>query len=700
MLNNGDTLALLKLPTRLLRRSLLAVGVVVCIASLCFPHQSAVALDDPFSAPLKELNKIDPANVVQFRLVGLSNQGTGTSAVLELDTRGGFKIYEKGLRFEYKSTATLNAPIALQTSADPQAKVVQDPFYNEPRAIFDKGTRFIATSDLPMDETGVLRIRFEACSVNTCLLPTYFLVNARKGEVSRPEPKGTLPGLVGSSSASSLAPTPTAAPTLTATPTPTAAPTLTATPTPTPAIPPAPAVEVSLTDSITAQVQRTLGQRSWFLFPALFLAGLLMNLTPCVYPMIPITLNVLSQTKRSDDDSTPVQSFVPALVYVLGVILAYASMGVIAGMTGSLFGGILQSRSFNFGLAVLMFLLGLSMLGSIDLSRLQSLGNKIPLSRRSPTLALLTMGAVSGLVAAPCTGPVLSLLLVLVGQTKDPVYGFTLMSVFAAGFGAPYLVLGMLSQHFKKLPRAGKLIDLVKNVFAALMFSLSLYYLKIFLGTIPLFSILYAQPNLTGVVTISVLTIIFLVWQNRSIQHPLKLLGTQIGLTILALWMTLSLVKGFVPMSLPSWPSIDRIGDPVEVPPAGSMQNDSAQWYKDWNKAVQAAKLERKGLLVDAWAQWCVACLKMDAEVWSESGVEALLNQHFIALKIDFTESNPASEELTQRWDLAGLPAVGIYPAGSDFNGKPAILFREAITVSQFHQAVQKLFNGEIKPPK
>ncbi|MBM3383113.1 MAG: DUF255 domain-containing protein [Betaproteobacteria bacterium] len=457
---------------------------------------------------------------------------------------------------------------------------------------------------------------------------------------------------------------------------------------------------MSLTDSITAQVQRTLGQRSWFLFPALFLAGLLMNLTPCVYPMIPITLNVLSQTKRSDDDSTPVQSFVPALVYVLGVILAYASMGVIAGMTGSLFGGILQSRSFNFGLAVLMFLLGLSMLGSIDLSRLQSLGNKIPLSRRSPTLALLTMGAVSGLVAAPCTGPVLSLLLVLVGQTKDPVYGFTLMSVFAAGFGAPYLVLGMLSQHFKKLPRAGKLIDLVKNVFAALMFSLSLYYLKIFLGTIPLFSILYAQPNLTGVVTISVLTIIFLVWQNRSIQHPLKLLGTQIGLTILALWMTLSLVKGFVPMSLPSWPSIDRIGDPVEVPPAGSMQNDSAQWYKDWNKAVQAAKLERKGLLVDAWAQWCVACLKMDAEVWSESGVEALLNQHFIALKIDFTESNPASEELTQRWDLAGLPAVGIYPAGSDFNGKPAILFREAITVSQFHQAVQKLFNGEIKPPK
>jgi thiol:disulfide interchange protein DsbD len=724
MLNNGDTLALLKLPTRLLRRSLLLVGFFVCIASLCFPHQRALALDDPFSVPLKSLNKIDPANVVQFKLVSMTNQSAGTTAVLELETRGGFKIYEKGLRFEYKSSATLNALIALQTKADPAAKVVQDPFYNEPRAIFDKGTLFSATSDIPMDETGVLRIRFEACSVNTCLLPAYFLVDARKGEISRPEPKNALSALSGSASSSSLssatppipssppAPVSTnlvAAPTVTPTLSASAMPTVAATVAPTVAatVPPtakpsAPqsTTDVSLTDSITTQVQRALGQRSWLLFPALFLAGLLMNLTPCVYPMIPITLNVLSHTRENTDSSQPSQSFLPALVYVIGVILAYASMGVIAGMTGSLFGGILQSRAFNFGLAALMFLLGLSMLGSIDLSRLQSLGNKIPLSKRSPNLAILTMGAVSGLVAAPCTGPVLSLLLVLVGQTKDPVYGFTLMSVFAAGFGAPYLVLGMLSHHFKKLPRAGKLTGLVKNIFAALMFALSLYYLKIFLSPFPIFALLYAQPTITGLVTISVLTLVFLVWQNRSANHPITLLGTQTGLTILALWMTLSLVKGFVPMSLPSWPSMDRIGEPVEVPPAGSAPKENIQWYKDWRKAVQAAQLEKKGLLVDAWAQWCAACLKMDAEVWSESGVEALINQHFIALKIDFTESNPASEELTQRWDLTGLPAVGIYPADSDFAGKPPILFREAVTVNQFHQSVQKLFNGEIKAPK
>jgi thiol:disulfide interchange protein DsbD len=138
------------------------------------------------------------------------------------------------------------------------------------------------------------------------------------------------------------------------------------------------------------------------------------------------------------------------------------------------------------------------------------------------------------------------------------------------------------------------------------------------------------------------------------------------------------------------------MNDPVDVPKQQTKSTETVQWFKNWKDAERAAIEQKKGLIIDAWAQWCAACLKMDAEVWNESGVEALINQHFIALKIDFTESNPQSEELTQRWDLSGLPAVGIYPAGSNFSGQPAILFREAVTVSSFHQAVQKLFNGEI----
>jgi thiol:disulfide interchange protein len=161
--------------------------------------------------------------------------------------------------------------------------------------------------------------------------------------------------------------------------------------------------------------------------------------------------------------------------------------------------------------------------------------------------------------------------------------------------------------------------------------------------------------------------------------------------------MALYLIKGFIAGEKTALPSLSRINDPLEIPNPQSQETDGVRWMKDWQQAVRAAKEQNKGLIVDAWAQWCAACLKMDAEVWNEPGVEALINQHFIALKIDFTESNPQSEELTKRWDLSGLPAVGIYPAGSDFAGQPVVLFREAATVSSFHQAVQKIFNGELQ---
>lgn len=722
MLKTGDTLTSTTVARNL--RAIFASQflILAVLLALFAPQQRALGMDDPFSAPLKSLNKIDPAHVVQFRLVELTSNPKGATAIIELDTRAGFKVYEKGLKFEYKSSSTLNVPIALQVTSDPPAKVVQDPFYNEPRGVFEKGARFNASGDIPMEETGVVRIRFEACSVNTCLLPTYFTIAASKGNVSSQEPRTN--GITSSPSLSQSSPlesstnlpgkqepdpfsaakpataqAPSSQPTASSTPTPA----LTASPISTPQ--PKPSIvlekqEKSLTDTVTAEVQKALGKGSWFLFPALFLAGLLMNLTPCVYPMIPITLNVLGHANKQDQksgDDTP-HPFVPALIYVAGIIIAYAGMGVIAGMTGSLFGGLLQSKAFNFALACLMFALGLSMLGTIDLSRIQNFANKIPLSKQSPRLAVFTMGTVSGLVAAPCTGPVLSLLLVLVGQTKDPVYGFTLMSVFAAGFGAPYLVLGMLSHQFKRLPKAGRLMNLVKNLFAAMMFALALYYLKPLIGNLGLVSIIYAEPSLTGIITIAALTVVFMSWQNRSAQHPITVMGTQIGFTLLALWMTLAAIKGFIPMQMPLWPSFNRIGDPVDLPKASTQSEGQVTWYKEWNKAVQAARLERKGLVVDAWAQWCAACLKMDAEVWSESGVATLINQHFIALKVDFTESNPGSEELTKKWDLSGLPAVGIYPADSDFEGQPPILFREAVTVIQFHQAVQKLFNGDIAP--
>lgn len=691
MLKNETTLTLQ--PERCNQQSSAStrLHIIAAFMLLLLSFQQALALNDPFTEPLDSLNKLKPENVVQFKLVELNTQTEKASAIIELNTRKGFKVYEKGLEFSYMSDATLNTPVKLNFSANPAARVIQDPFYNEPRGVYDKGVRYNVVSDFGMDETGVIRIRFEACSVNTCLLPTHFVVQARPGETSRPEPKegGTL-GLSGTQNNIQMSGSSTALnqelPPVTTTVTPQAQQPAVTRSTP----------SLSVTDSVTLKVQQALGLKSWLLFPALFLAGLLMNLTPCIYPMIPITLNVLGHariTSGGPQDNEP-HPVIPALVYVFGIVLSYAMMGVVAGMTGSLFGSLLQSKAVNLFLATLMFTLGLTMLGAIDISRIQNLGNKIPLSKQSPRLAVFTMGAVSGLVAAPCTGPVLSLLLVLIGQTKDPVFGFALMSVFATGFGAPYLVLGILSQRLKRLPKAGKLMLVVKNIFAALMFALALYYLKQFISNNSFFAFFYMRPPSAGVVAIVLVTAVFLLWQLRAPQRLLAQFGAQVGLTMLALWMTLATINGFVSGEVPKVALMTRAEESgATTTESEPIQKSGLQWQKNWNEAVETARRQNKGLLVDAWAQWCTACLQMDADVWIDPEVTTLVNQHFIAVKIDFTESNLQSEKLAEQWDLAGLPAVGVYPPNSDFAALPPLLYREAVTAPKIIQGIKNLLN-------
>jgi thioredoxin:protein disulfide reductase len=690
MLKNETTLTLH--PKRCNRRSQAFAGMHLILAFAVFllSIQQAFAFNDPFTEPLDSLNKLKPENVVQFKLIELNTLSSRPSAVIELDTRKGFKVYEKGLEFSYKSDATLNTHVELNFSANPAAKVVQDPFYNEPRGVYEKGVRYNVIADFNLDETGVFRIRFEACSVNTCLLPSYFIVQARPGSTSKREPKST--------DSLGLQPSVTTTEAHEAKSNP-----LTGNPSSDgvlgaqgPQQTVNEAATLSLTDSITLKVQQALGLKSWLLFPALFLAGLLMNLTPCIYPMIPITLNVLGHARFSSEDKSDGEPhpLIPAVVYVAGIILSYALMGVVAGMTGSLFGSLLQSRPINLLLAALMFTLGLTMLGAIDISRIQNLGNKIPLSKQSPRVAVFTMGAVSGLVAAPCTGPVLSLLLVLIGQTKDPAFGFTLMSVFAAGFGAPYLLLGLVSQRLKRLPKAGKLMLLVKNVFAALMFALCLYYLKIFIGNETAFALLYTRPTAAGLAAISVVTVAFFLWQVRKPDKVVAQYGTQIGLTMLALWMTLGTINGFVTQDLPQIGLMTRAEESgAPDAPAPSEQVRGLAWEKNLESAIKTARQQNKGLLIDAWAQWCTACLQMDADVWIDPKVVAYVSQHFVPVKVDFTESNPQSEKLAEEWDLAGLPAVGLYPADSNFKGIPPLLYREAVTTEKLMQGIKKLLN-------
>ncbi|MCA2961938.1 MAG: thioredoxin family protein [Silvanigrellales bacterium] len=709
---------------------------------------AALAQSDPFEIPLASLKRKAPEHVVRFTLEKLSTSDGAPRAVVRLSTRDGFKIYDKGLEFTYRDASGV-VSTALAFTPSPKPQRVVDPFYNEERDVHSARSAFEVTlppNTLPASlADGFVVVRFEACSVSMCLLPTRYDVPILEGARGKPQRKkdgniGLDAGVSAESQQSRVvksedvsllggegdafapvdgAPAPSARPTALPKPEPTLMGAALTKPEPTPmgaalllnesqSVPSTPSVE-SVTDQASLWVQRSLSARSWLLFPALFLAGLLMNLTPCVYPMIPITLNVLSQFgahgPANDEQRRRRRALLP-FVYVAGMVLAYSLMGVVAAMTGSIFGSLLQNVYVTVVLALVMFLLGLSMLGVFNMSALQTFASKIPVAEKHPALGVLTMGALSGLVSAPCTGPVLSTILLLIGQSRDPLYGFILMLFFSLGFGAPYVVLGLFTQKMGRLPKAGGVLNSVKFVFAALMFALALYYLKPLLGRFEMARWLFVRPGFAGVSIAVLAALVFHLYgrlQPEAARYARA--GTLVALTALALWLTLFVTSGFVapptpravgqaggggPLSSSSAPSSNPGG------PSANVSNGSdVKWVSDWQQAVVRAKVERKPMMVDAWAEWCVACLKMDETVWKDSEVVKILNRDFIPVKLDFTRSSPFSESIIERWDLSGLPAVGFFPVGADLEAAPPVLFREAISARKFLDTAAPLLASE-----
>lgn len=683
----------------------LAIGQGLDSVDLFAPTGSSAAVDQ-FAEPLEGLQKIEPANVVRFRVLSIKESAGGHTLSLVLQTRGGFKLYDHGLRFLLRGFGGADSAAGFQ--ADPPPVTAMDPWYEEMRATHSSGGVFTVQTDRPLADGDVLRIRFEACSVSNCLLPVWFEVLPFVGEASRQaeraerargekSPSGSAesasgePGLsAGASSADSVSDQMV----LQTGPNSVQDSSRGRGSATQPEQDEEPEPELSFTDRISVFVQKALLGRSVWLFPALFLAGLLMNLTPCVYPMIPITLNVLGRLGHRRESEAELREHwldgaFRAFLYVLGIVLTYSAMGVLAGMTGTLFGSLLQSPYVLVGLAVLFVLLGFAMLGVIDFSKIQNWASRIPVSEKSPHIGVFTMGAVSGLVSAPCTGPVLSAILVLIGQSQDPVYGFSLMAFFSFGFGAPYLVLGLFAHNLKRLPRAGRLLDLTKMVFAALLFGLAGYYLKPLLGRHASLEWVYYQPpsGLAGLLCVAVIAIWVAVVRAPVASRILRPVFIA-SLSVLSLWLALYVTKGF---SEP--PQIARTQEHGSAPSAGGVR-----WLKDWRQAKQQAEAERKGLLVDAWAEWCAACVKMDKELWVLPEVAERVSAHFIAVKIDFTESSPFTDELAERWDISALPAVALFPAGSDFEGQPVHLFRQEVKKPELFSALTRLLSGTPEP--
>ena len=201
-----------------------------------------------------------------------------------------------------------------------------------------------------------------------------------------------------------------------------------------------------------------------------FVGGLLLNLTPCVYPMIPITVGYFGVQSEGRIGKT----FLLAVFYVLGLSLVYSVLGMTAALTGQLFGSLMQSPVVIGVVAAVLLLLSLSMFGLFTIQPPQALMARS--GAKKGVLGALGMGALLGIVAAPCVGPVVAALLTYVGTQRSVGLGFILFFVLSLGLGLPYLLLGAFSGSIKSLPRSGAWLERSKKFFAVPLLLAALYY--------------------------------------------------------------------------------------------------------------------------------------------------------------------------------------------------------------------------------
>jgi cytochrome c-type biogenesis protein len=215
--------------------------------------------------------------------------------------------------------------------------------------------------------------------------------------------------------------------------------------------------------------------------PFVFAGGVLTSLTPCIYPMIPITAAIVGGTSVADPSAPAPPKWRPlvlTLAYVIGLALVYSALGLFAGMSGTLFGSVSTNPWLYFAMANVLLIAALSMLDVLPVRIPTAILAKAASAGAAGRVSgAFTMGAMSGLVAAPCSAPVMAAVLTWVSSTKSAVLGFIYLFVFSLGMCTLLVAVGLSSGAIARLPRAGLWMVWIKRVFAIVMVGVAEYYL-------------------------------------------------------------------------------------------------------------------------------------------------------------------------------------------------------------------------------
>ncbi|HEV7922303.1 MAG TPA: cytochrome c biogenesis protein CcdA [Thermoanaerobaculia bacterium] len=346
---------------------------------------------------------------------------------------------------------------------------------------------------------------------------------------------------------------------------------------------------------------------------AIFILGLALNLTPCVYPLIPITIGYFS----SQSGGSRGQRAALSSLYVVGIAITYSALGVFSALSGRLFGAWLQLPGVLIFFALLMLVMASSMFGAFEIRVPHFIADRS--GGRAGLAGALTMGLLIGIVAAPCVGPFVISLIALVSSTGSPLLGFLMFFVLALGLGVPYLLLGIFSSGLSAIPRSGMWMVQVKKAMGFILIAMAFYFLRPLLGD-DIFRWGVALSLLTGAV------FLFLT------RTP--------GARVLRLAMASLLLVSGVAFALP--------------------RNHGAgiSWEKYDAKALAAARAAGKPVVIDFYADWCLPCKELDEKTFPDAKAKDELAR-FVRFKADLTSAeSPLTRELTRQYGIVGVPTL------------------------------------------
>ncbi len=377
----------------------------------------------------------------------------------------------------------------------------------------------------------------------------------------------------------------------------------------------------------------------------IFLGGLALNLTPCVYPLIPITIGFFG----GQSEGSTRKLFFMGLLFVVGMALTYSVIGVVTALSGAVFGSLLQNPIVIIVIALIFVVLSLSMFGVYEFQLPNSIVAKAG-GAKGGYYGAFFMGLTMGIVAAPCIGPFVLGLVTLVAAKADPYYGFLMFFTLALGLGFPYLLLAVFSGKIKKLPRAGDWMEAVKHIFGFILLGMALYFL------LPLL-----PKSLSGYV----LPVFMLVTAAYLLLVD-KLANNIKGFRIFKIAFSIVLIAVSIYALIPS-------------------EKSSISWKQYNDSALTAGMQGKKGMIIDFYADWCIPCKELDASTFTNPKVikEA---DGFHAYKANMTKSlSPEVSALRNKFNIVGVPTVLII----DSQGKEVKRITGYVNADEFYKILK-----------